>query len=74
LEGASPSAKLLANLGGTQPGVEGAPRRRFGALTGRVSMPADFDAPLKTDEAPFVNGGRNPTLNGGVCFLSTLVA
>ncbi|TDN68248.1 DUF29 family protein [Paraburkholderia sp. BL10I2N1] len=47
LERASRSAKLLANLGGTQPGIEGAPRRRFGALAGNLSVSDDFNAPLE---------------------------
>ncbi|MFL9999196.1 hypothetical protein PQR34_45050 [Paraburkholderia sediminicola] len=45
------AAKRLADLGGTQPGIEGAPRRRFGALAGHARVSADFDTPLKIDEA-----------------------
>jgi NADPH:quinone reductase-like Zn-dependent oxidoreductase len=40
-----------------------------GTLAEYASFPASAVTP-----ADDVNGGRNPTLNGGVCFLSTLVA
>lgn len=57
------AARRLADLGGTQPGIEGAPRRRFGALAGHISVSADFDAPLEIDEATVARAARdNPDL------------
>jgi len=53
------AATRLADLGGTQPGIEGAPRRRFGTLAGQVGMSADFDAPLKIDEAAIDRAARD---------------